>query len=92
MVTAIITLSGILLVTILFLASAIIHIMKIQHELESLDKEQHNQNNDILNLMKRHMTHQEMLLQHIEILKYLVEQDPKMKANKIMFSNTMGEA
>jgi len=92
MVTAIITLSGILLVTILFLISAIIHIMKIQHELESLDKEQHNQNNDILNLMKRHMTHQEMLLQHIEILKYLVEQDPKMKANKIMFSNTIGEA
>jgi len=54
MVTAIITLSGILLVTILFL--------------------------------------QEMILQHIEILKYLVEQDPKIKANKIMFSNTIGEA
>ena len=38
--------------TILFLASAIIHIRKIQQELIEIDKEQHTQNMDIIELLK----------------------------------------
>jgi response regulator RpfG family c-di-GMP phosphodiesterase len=85
-------LGGVLALTILFLASAILHIGKIQNELKEIDKEQHAQNKEIMDLMRRHTTHQEMLLQHIEILKYLVEQDPQLNSNKMYFSGPMGEA
>jgi len=78
----IIILAGLLGLTIVFLASAILHIKKIQDELVAIDREQHEQNQDIIKLMKTHMTHQEMLLQHIEILKYLVEQDPMIGKQK----------
>jgi type IV secretory pathway component VirB8 len=69
-------------VLVIFLVSAILHIKKIQDELVAIDREQHEQNQDIIKLMKTHMTHQEMLLQHIEILKYLVEQDPMIGKQK----------
>jgi len=84
-------LAGVLSITVLFLMSAILHIHKIQHELEELSKEQHTQNMDIINLMKVKIQHEEMLLQHIEILKYLVEQDPKLKKHQMLFG-PMGEA
>ena len=48
----IIILSILLTATILFLASAIIHISKIQQELIEIDKEQHTQNMDIIELLK----------------------------------------
>jgi len=76
----------------IFLIAAIIHIMKIQKELTEIDREQHTQNQDIIQLMKYHTTHQEMLLQHIEILKYLIEQDPKLNSGKMYFTGPMGEA
>ena len=83
----------------IFLTSSIIHIRLIQKELIEIDKEQHQQNQDVINLIKSHIknqdtlsTHQEMLLQHIEILKYLVEQDPKLNAGKMYFTGPMGEA
>jgi hypothetical protein len=50
--TMIIILSILLGVTMLFLASAIIHIRKIQYELIEIDKEQHTQNMDIIELLK----------------------------------------
>jgi cell division septal protein FtsQ len=76
----------------IFLIAAIIHIMKIQKELIGIDREQHTQNKEIMDLMRRHTTHQEMLLQHIEILKYLIEQDPKLNSGKMYFTGPMGEA
>ena len=87
----IIILSVVLTIVSLFLVSAIIHIRKIQVELVALDREQHEQNNDITKLMKSHMTHQEMLLQHIEILQYLIEQDPKI-GKKIPYTGVVGQA
>jgi hypothetical protein len=88
----IITLAILLGITILFLLSAIIHIMKIQKELIEIDKEQHTQNMDIIGLMKDNQEIKGMLLQHIEILKYLVEQDPKLNAGKMYFTGPIGEA
>lgn len=52
MIISIVVLSILLLVTIAFLASAIIHIKKIQNELEQLSIEQHAQNTDIDHLLK----------------------------------------
>jgi type IV secretory pathway component VirB8 len=76
----------------MFLIAAIIHIKKIQDELVGIDREQHEQNQDIIKLMKYKLQHDEMLLQHIEILKYLVEQDPKLNSGKMYFTGPMGEA
>ena len=90
MVTTILV--GLLALTILFLVSAILHIGKIQKELEAIDREQHEQNQEMIKLMKSHMTHQEMLLQHIEILKYLVEQDPQLGKIRIPYGGVVGEA
>ena len=86
-----IILAGILGLTMLFLISAILHIQKIQKELIEIDKEQHIQNKEILDLMKYKLQHDEMLMQHIEILKYLVEQDPAL-GKQFIYSGPIGEA
>jgi Tfp pilus assembly protein PilN len=72
--------------------SVILHINKLQQQVNLLDKEQHQQNKEIMELMKYKSQHDEMLLQHIEILKYLVEQDPKLNSGKMYFTGPMGEA
>jgi len=87
-----IILGGVLALTIIFLLAAIIHINKLQEQVNLLDKEQHTQNKEIMELMKNNMEHQEMLLQHIEILKYLIEQDPKLNSGKLYFTGPVGEA
>ena len=91
MTSTIIILTTAILVLTIFLISAIIHILRIQKELKALGEEQHEQNMDIIKLMKSHRLNQDMLLQHIEILKYLCDQDPKLKAQQLMFG-PMGEA
>ena len=92
MTTAIISLSGVLALTILFLTSTILHIGRMQKELTEIDKEQHQQNKEIMDLMKANIQHQEMLLQHIEILKYLVDQDPTLGKVRIPYGGVVGEA
>ena len=82
---------GVLVLMSIFLTAAIIHIVKIQQELKAIDKEQHTQNMDIINLMKDDQAIKEMLLQHIEILKYLCDQDPTL-GRKVMYTGPIGEA
>jgi len=90
---AIIILSVLLFFTMLFLASAIIHIRKIQEELEALGKEQHTQNMDIIDLLKHKAQTQEMLMQHIEILKYLIEKDDLIgNGKRVIYPTIIGEA
>ena len=67
-------------------------VSSLNKQLIEMDKEQHNQNKEILELMKGKIQHQEMLLQHIEILKYLVEQDPKLNTDRTYFMGPIGEA
>jgi hypothetical protein len=57
-----------------------------------LDKEQHVQNEDIYKLMKENNELKGMILQHVEILKYLVEQDPKLNSGKMYYTGPVGEA
>ena len=49
----------------IFLTAAILHIKKIQDELVTIDREQHEQNQDIIKLMNYKLKHDEMLLQNI---------------------------
>lgn len=88
----IIVLSIALAVTILFLLAAIVHIVAIQKELEALAKEQHTQNMDIINLLKYRNESSEMLLQHIDILKYLCDRDPLLGKLNIPYTGPIGEA
>jgi len=88
MIIFLFTLIGVLAI---FLSAAIIHIVKIQQELIVIDKEQHIQNKDIINLMKDDQAIKEMLMQHIEILKYLCDQDPAL-GRKVMYTGPIGEA
>ena len=67
-------------------------ILTLQKQVNLLDKEQHTQNNEIAVLMRNHLTHQGMLLEHIEILKYLIEHDPKLNSGKMYFTGPVGEA
>ena len=86
----------VLLVAIVVLAILVVGLthsnMEIKQQLEALDREQHNQNMDIIKLMKDKAQHDEMLLQHIEILKYLVEQDPQLGKVRIPYPGVIGEA
>jgi DNA integrity scanning protein DisA with diadenylate cyclase activity len=91
MVVVIIVLLVALVIVSLFLISAVIHIGKIQEELEELGKEQHTQNMDIIELVKSRAQHQQMLIQHVEILQYLVDQDPKI-GKKILYTGVVGQA
>lgn len=88
----IIILSILLGITMLFLASAIIHIKKIQQELIEIDKEQHTQNKDIIELMKYRGESSAMLLQHTYVLEYLAEQDAIRNKNKYPIPSIVGEA
>lgn len=88
----IIALSVVLTITILYLLSAIVHMKAIKKQLEALDKEQHTQNMDIINLLKYKEDSTEMLLQHIEILKYLCEKDPLLSKAKKQYVGPIGEA
>jgi Tfp pilus assembly protein PilN len=64
----------------------------LNKQIKLLDKEQHVQNKEIMQLLQANTQHGEMLLQHIEILKYLVEQDPKLNSGKMYFTGPVGEA
>jgi ABC-type uncharacterized transport system fused permease/ATPase subunit len=56
MIIAVTILSVLLVITILFVMACIMHILKIQKELNSISEEQSRQNEDIRNLMVAHMT------------------------------------
>lgn len=88
----IIILSIVLGITIFFLLGALIRIQILQKEIIELNKEQHIQNEDIYNLLKYKQHSTEMLLQHIDILKYLCEQDPMLRKYTMPYMGPIGEA
>jgi len=92
-ITIVIVIMGIAIAVLgsfIFLLNDIVKALTKQ--LEVVDREQHQQNKEIMELIKNNYQHQEMLLQHIEILKYLVEQDPKLNSGKLYFTGPVGEA
>ena len=83
MIIAITILSVLLVVTILFVTACIMHILKIQKELELISKEQTNQNTDIRNTMVT-------LMSLIRALNNASEVD---QVNKVYnYNNVKGEA
>jgi predicted Holliday junction resolvase-like endonuclease len=81
-----------IIVLAVFLFTAILYINKLQKQVNLLDKEQHVQNEDIYKVIKENYELKGMILQHVEILKYLIEQDPKLNSGKMYFTGPVGEA
>lgn len=67
MIIAITILSVLLVVTILFVIVYMMHVLKIQKELNAISKEQSHQNEDIRNIMIAHMTLVQTLKEAAEI-------------------------
>jgi ABC-type bacteriocin/lantibiotic exporter with double-glycine peptidase domain len=83
MVIAITILSVLLVVTMLFVTAYIMHILKIQKELNSISEEQSRQNEDIRNLMVAPMT----------LVQVLKEASEVEQINKVYnYNNVKGEA
>ena len=76
----------------LFVIYLIRHIQLINNELTAIDKEQHTQNMDIIELLKYRGESSVVVLQHSEILKYLIDRDPLLNKMKVPMSNVVGEA
>lgn len=89
----IILLSISLLITIIFLIITYVKLKRVNELVRFLDEEQHTQNKDIIELLKYRNESSEMLMQHIEILKYLVERDDLIgKGKRVIYPTVMGEA
>lgn len=89
----IILLSILLFVTIVFLIITYVKLKRVNELVRILDDEQHTQNKDIIELLKYRNESSEMLIQHIEILKYLVERDDLLgKGKRVPFPTIIGEA
>jgi len=84
MIIAITILSVLLVVTMLFLAACIVHILSIQKELDSISHEQSRQNEDINNLMTSQM-------EVIKVLQYAASLETK-KQPPLPWSDIKGEA
>jgi hypothetical protein len=83
MIIAITILSVLLVATMLFVTAGIVHILKIQKELNSISEEQSRQNEDIRNLIIAHMT----------LVQTLKEASEAEQINKVYnYNNVKGEA
>ena len=89
----IILLSISLLITIVCLIVMYVKLKRVNELVRFLDEEQHTQNKDIIELLKYRNESSEMLMQHIEILKYLVEKDDLLgNGKRVIYPMVMGEA
>jgi Tfp pilus assembly protein PilN len=62
-----------------------LYISELKRIMIELDKEQHQQNKEMLELMK-------LQIQHTEILTYLTDQDPLIGKKKLLYPTIVGEA
>jgi Tfp pilus assembly protein PilN len=88
----IIILSILLGVTLVFLVGAILRIDKLKQHIELLDREQHTQNKDIIELLKYRSESSIVILQHSDVLTYLCDQDPLLNKIKMPISTIVGQA
>jgi len=88
----IIVLSVVIVIMIPFLVGAILRIDKLKQHIELLDREQHTQNKDIIELLKYRGESSIVILQHSDVLTYLCDQDPLLNKIKMPISTIVGQA
>jgi hypothetical protein len=86
----------ILTIAVVILSLFVIYLMKriklIEDTLMLIDKEQHIQNMDINELLKYRNESSVVILQHSDILTYLMDRDPLLNKMKVPIGNIVGEA
>jgi hypothetical protein len=88
----IVVLSVIILVMFPLLIGTILRINKLKQHIELLDREQHTQNKDIIELLKYRGESSIVILQHSDVLTYLCDQDPLLNKIKMPISTIVGQA
>ena len=88
----IIILTILLTVTMLFLASVITHILKIQQELELLGREQHTQNMDIIELLKANDELTRVNDEQDKALVFIIQHLVEKEKITVPYMGPMGEA
>jgi uncharacterized protein (DUF3084 family) len=78
-------LTGLVIVLGAAIGLLFLYISELKKTMIELDKEQHQQNKEMLELMKLQM-------QHTEILTYLTDQDPLIGKQKVLYPTIIGEA
>jgi Tfp pilus assembly protein PilN len=78
-------LTGLVIVLGAAIGLLFLYISELKKTMIELDKEQHHQNKEMLELMKLQM-------QHTEILTYLTDQDPLIGKQKVLYPTIIGEA
>ena len=76
----------------LFLLSAIIHILKIQKELVEIDKEQHTQNMDIIELLKVNNELTKINDEQDKALLFIIQHLVEKEKINIPYTGPIGEA
>jgi hypothetical protein len=76
----------------IFLMSAIAHITKIQKELVAISEEQSRQSEDAIFLLQSRIETAKVLVQHTEVLKFLLDESLKDGNIPYPFMGPMGEA
>jgi hypothetical protein len=86
----------ILTIAVVILSLFVIYLVKriklIEDTLMLIDKEQHIQNMDINELLKYRNESSVVILQHSDILTYLMDRDPLLNKMKVPIGNIVGEA
>jgi hypothetical protein len=87
---------AVLTIVVVVLSLFVIYLMKriklIEDTLMLIDKEQHIQNMDINELLKYRNESSVVILQHSDILTYLMDRDPLLNKMKVPIGNIVGEA
>jgi predicted PurR-regulated permease PerM len=90
------TMIAVLTIVVVVLSLFVIYLMKriklIEDTLMLIDKEQHIQNMDINELLKYRNESSVVILQHSDILTYLMDRDPLLNKMKVPIGNIVGEA
>jgi hypothetical protein len=92
MITAIIILSIVTLFSLCYSIALSFQLQSLTKVVNLLDKEQHTQNTDIINLIKYANESSEVIASHAKVIDYLVKDSPGVEVFTQYYSHIKGEA
>ena len=92
MLIAVIILSIVTLFTLCYSIALSFQLQSLTKVVNLLDKEQHTQNTDIINLIKYANESSEVVMSHSKVIEYLVKDSPGVEIFTQYYSHIKGEA
>ena len=92
MLIAVIILSIVTLFTLCYSLALSLQLQSLTKLINLLDKEQHTQNTDIINLIKYANESSEVIMSHSKAIEYLVKDSPGVEIFTQYYSHIKGEA